>query len=197
VSYQDTFTGSGALDTHVSDSGHSYTDLGFGYTAANCTLSGGGMQIAAGDQGGVEIAELVPDECTLVCEATIGAHTGSGYTTLHFQLNDFDSIGIEIDTVNIYFAHDGYTADIPLVTGAHTFRLEITPDNERWYFDDVEVSNRGSRSTPNPGAAFGFYLDRVATSSFVIDSLSLDAVEVEEPTEFWTGFVETTETIEA
>lgn len=171
ILFEDTFTGSGTLDGHTSDSGHTWASLTWsgvsgsytGLTAADITLSGGLLE----PTGDINIG-------------TYGTYRGQGAAEPALPNEDFqlevviDLTGGVIDNnyLRIYWADT--------LTG-------FNPNDNSWFFT---VDNEGTISANTPGfteEAFHFatYGTDVYTIRFVVTegtvTLFLDDVEVGTP----------------
>ena len=187
IPYYDNFNGSGNLLSHTSDSLHTYTEIpGNNDPIENLLLTGGTVYssgVIAGDPWGsarVVPQIILPSRFSVTAVLNIGAHTSTGYTVLRFNLSNNFTTGIEISATTIYFTVYGNSAQIPYVSGTHTFRIVRTDTEDQLYFDGSLVLSNPVY-TPEPTDPFEFYLNPYyfgpgGSSVLAIESLALEHV---------------------
>lgn len=203
--YFDSFTGSGLLSTHTSDSGHTYGSAGGSATPDMLTLANGQVgTFAPNCYGGGKVALAVPVSVIAEFDAVVGVFTVNGYMQLALCFdNSFPSF--QIDNGTFYFGFGGSgnpTTFIPFnnTAGTHKVRFEATPTSQEWFLDGVSVNKTQGTVQSVAGAGFGFYIDNTSDNNnneFRLDTLRLYQGTPPPPPAptgpFWTQYTKTSE----
>jgi len=208
----DNFGGSGAITSHVSDSGNTWSDypnifFGAGSNVTHMITAGGFVGIDTASQFAAVISNVVPPTANYKIIAKVRADTahsqqcvisgrsdgsGNGYCLVTFPI-DATHVHVDLQASTLGGSLIGSTSVAVTDGGNYTVELRMNGTTISVYVDGALVSSVTDGSITGAGSV-AFFLQ--PSGSGTLTEIGLDSIEADTlDSVFWTDFVGAVETL--